>query len=503
MAVKKGESKISVERVARQIQSRFNPIRNLTPERLAVALDNFEAGYLRDAAMIWQKIFQRDDQLQAVGPKRYRAVSRLPWEVLTIDESPEAELHKEALEFFYNNLTATSALDRNQPGGFATLVKQMMTAVAYRYSVHEILWQATKDPATGRDAYTAKFVHVPLQFFENTTGELRFLPEDTALAGESLEKDGWMVTGGDGLMEACSVAYMFKRLPMGDWLTYTEKFGLPWVHGKTNAALDSPEWKAFATALANLGNDCQILTNNEAAIEMHNAGTAGALPHPPLIERMDRAMAILWRGGDLSTMSQAGDSSGSNQQGEERTNIEADDAANISEVLNTQIERQIGRMLFGTEHLLAYVKIAPPERVDTAREMAVWKGANELGVPLAVKDFRERFGLPAPDKADELLRVASAALAPNDPYASAANAATAMVNRATQIRDLMDADREAMQPIIKRLEDLDPNDEAAVRALRDDLPDLLGSARGEAFTTALETVLAEALVAGVKGGSGK
>jgi hypothetical protein len=37
-------------------QIRFNPLRTLTPERLASALDSWQAGWLREAALIFETI---------------------------------------------------------------------------------------------------------------------------------------------------------------------------------------------------------------------------------------------------------------------------------------------------------------------------------------------------------------------------------------------------------------------------------------------------------------
>lgn len=162
---------MSAERVRMAIQS-GSLVRGLTPDRLNHALDHFAYGYLRDAALLWQKIKERDDTILAVAEKRELEASLLNWDILPLDDSPEAAKHKEALEEFYNNLTATHALDQNQRGGVAMLIKQMMHAVGHKYAVHEIVWQPD---AAG---LTAEFRFVPLQFFENTEGRLRFLPTE-------------------------------------------------------------------------------------------------------------------------------------------------------------------------------------------------------------------------------------------------------------------------------------------------------------------------------------
>lgn len=223
-------SKVSAERVKRVVQNRFNPIRNLTPEYLGRALDSFERGELKVAAQLWDTIERRDDKLKCVIPKRKKAVGRYGWNVVMDEEGPRAEKHKEVLEYFFRNSVATDAVRGNFCRGWSGLVRQMLDALGKGYAAHEIIWDASGG------GLSAEFKFVPLWFFENRTGKLRFLPEENSRDGVDLEDGEWMVTVEDGLMEASSIAYMFKTLPLKDWLIFCEKFGIPPVIGKTNAA---------------------------------------------------------------------------------------------------------------------------------------------------------------------------------------------------------------------------------------------------------------------------
>ncbi|MDR1281019.1 MAG: DUF935 domain-containing protein [Opitutaceae bacterium] len=323
---------MDAERVRQARLSQVNPIRYLTPERLAACIDQFDAGHLRNAALAWQKIRDRDDMIKTVAEKRELAIALLDWEILPVEDSPEAEDHKQALEDFYNNLVATDALDRNRRGGLSTLIHQMMHSAGHKYAVHEIIWR----PDT--DALTAEFRFVPLQFFENTAGSIRFLPTDFAAFGEELEEAGWMVTTGAGLMEASSIAWLFKRRPLQVWLTFCDKFGMPGLHGKTPASKGSDEWNAFREALAHYAEDWSLLTSTGTEIAPIQVNASGVAPHSSLVDRMDRAIARLWRGADLGTMSQQGDATGSNPQTTETDILVAADAMTISETLQHYVD---------------------------------------------------------------------------------------------------------------------------------------------------------------------
>lgn len=360
---------VGPERVAVQMRSRFNPIRGLTPDLLSSQLDAFRAGYLRAFAMTAEAIEERDDIIKSVAPKRRKAVARCDWQVIAMDDSQEAKRHQKALNYFYNNLTCSNAMDLNEQGGFKLLVRQMMDAVGKKYAAHEIVWR----PEPGQ--ITAEFRFVPLWFFENTTGKLRFLESDTALTGRDLEPGGWMVTVGDGIMVSCAIAYIFKHLPLKDWLLYSERFGMPGIKGKTEAARGSDEWNQMVEAVGNFAADFACVMSASDNIEALDLKGTGEPPYRALVERMDRAMATLWRGADLSTISK-GDGNGASLQGEESSLIEQDDAEMISETLNTQVDPVVIRALYGEGvQPKAYIRLLTESAGDVSRfKREVWLG---------------------------------------------------------------------------------------------------------------------------------
>lgn len=488
---------LGAERVKLHLQGRFNPIRGLTPETLSSYLDAFDIGYLSRAALLWQKIRDRDDTVKAVVEKRELSVSLLNWEILAEDDSPEALQHKEALEDFYNGLTATHALDRNTRGGVSLLIRQMMHAQGHKWAVHEIVWQ----PAAPK--FTAEFRFVPLQFFENRTGGLRFLPSDFALDGIELEETGWMVTAGAGLMEATSIAYLFKQLPLKDWLIFCEKAGIPALHGKTDAQKGSPEWESFRDALANFGVDWALVTSLQAQVTPVDLKTSGQLPQPLLVDRMDRAIARLWRGADLGTMSQAGDATGSNPQGSETDILEAADAMLVSETLQHYVDRAVIRYRFGVEPL-AYFQLQPKVKVDRDVELRIDEALVRWGAPRAKRELLARYGRPEPEAGDEL---ASAPVAPAMPVPfgnEAGVAGRAALFSTNTARRLAATRRAEAVPVMHRIDAIaalaDPEARhAAAEKLLAELPTLHRelAARAPEAATVIEEALGTAVLDGI------
>ncbi len=391
-----------IQLVANSRRQFTNPISSITPEKLARQLAEFRAGTLRDFALTADAIEERDDTLAGVIPKAKAAVARHGFEVCVLERLPDgmealAEKQKEALEHFYNNLRATSALEPDELGGFSLLVRQMMDAKAKRYACHHIIWKPDS-----RGYYTATMIHVPLWFFENRTGPLRFIRSAYGYDGEPLDTGAWLVSVGDGVMRACAAAWLFKRLPLHSWVSYSEKHGFPLVLGKTSAAKDSPEWQAMVDAVESISEDWSGVISQEAAIELIEAKGAGALPYPPLVERMDRALVRLWRGGDLGTMSKDGQAVGSQPQDSETTMVDLDAATWISETLQLKLDRLILDNVFGEDSpALAYVKVKTAPKKETDLDLKVDAFLLSAGHPLSKKQAAERYNRPLPADDDQ------------------------------------------------------------------------------------------------------
>lgn len=420
----KTEPTLSAEGVRLSILQRFNPIRGLTPQSLSLQLDNFNLGYLAYCALTWDAIERRDDVLKGVASKRKKDVARLEREVLTIEESPEAAAHAEALTDFYDHLECVNALDESERGGFPLLVRQMMDAVGKKYAVHEVVWK----PGDEGQPLTAELRFTPLWFFENRTGRLQFITTLGQATGEPLEPGGWMITTGDGLMEPCSVAYMYKHLPLRDWLAYSDKFGTPGILGRTNAAQGSDAGLAMRSAVSSFGQNWSgVLYGDDGQIEnpisLITPETATTLPFPGLIERMDRTMAALWRGADLSTMSGSQESNvGASVQGDESDILLADDAAMISETLHYYLDRWVIWQRFGTDRPLARVKLSVPDREDTELDLKVDDWLLKAGAPLGTRERMEHYGRAQIQKGDQPLALPAA---PTEPDPNGGNAETA------------------------------------------------------------------------------
>lgn len=206
-------------------------------------------------------------------------------------------------------------------------------------------------------------------------------------------------------MIATAIAYMFKTLPLRDWITYCERNGMPAFIGTTDSPAESAQWKAIVEAVRNLASDYAAVKNSSEKIEVLDLkGSQAALPYEPLVKRMDAKIAAMWRGGDLSTMSSGtrAQGRGSNRQEDEAEILLDDDVALIDETINSYVVKYACEYLFGAAPLVRYATIVPPKEA-TAQDITIDQFLVGAGAQLSVEDAMKRYGRVAAQQGETLL----------------------------------------------------------------------------------------------------
>jgi hypothetical protein len=304
-----------------------------------------------------------------------------------------AKLHQDILTKFWATVKVQDAFARNAAGGIRLLKKNMAEALSRVWQAHEIVWRPQPD-----GTIQATFLKVPLWYFENRIGELRYLPDDSAIYGEPLAPDEWLVCQGDGVGIAAMVAGLAKRLSLQDWLLYSERCGMPGVHATTTAVKSDPAWAALVGSVGSFVREWSIVTSKDVEIKPISLAATGTLPYPELVRRMDGAIAALYRGADLSTLS--ADQKGASLQGEETDILDADTCEMISEALQQQVEPFVIRWTCGDERPLAYIQIQPAGRPNIDQDIKVDQHLLASGIQLSQRDMLQRYGRTAYDPDD-------------------------------------------------------------------------------------------------------
>jgi hypothetical protein len=414
---------------------RFNPLRILTPENLSIAHDQFDIGILRQAVLYWDAMCRRDDTLSYVKPALENSISGKPWGIFTKPgaDPVEAARHKAAVQYFLDNVTATDAFDRNERGGRWKLLKQMSEAHAYKYVVHHFVWEPKGEmievpPVKIGDgssemgdrevtpapvpALTATLEKVPLQYFENVSGTLRFLPfGGFGMEGQPLDWDNeWMVTTGDGVMFAGAACYVFKRLTFQDWTIFNEKYSQLKPIGKTNAAQGTPAYEEMERLIREFNSDMGIVIGewpggSESPIDLLGPqGTVNIELFERFLDRQDRKLTVMFRGSDLRNMSRDKDVTGVSAQTDETEGLELSHCMNIADAGNVGFVRKVIRYCFGPDvEPLVYFGL-PDMDEDNAAELRDSAGfLADRGAMVDLVDAAARLGVTLTEDPEKAL----------------------------------------------------------------------------------------------------
>jgi hypothetical protein len=274
---------------------------------------------------------------------------------------------------------------------------------------------------------SAEVEYVPLWYFENTSGTLRFLPfGGFGITGEEMNFDGeWMVTVGRGVMFAACICYIFKRLTFQDWTIYNERYAQNKVVGMTTASEESPQGQAMADVVAKFNSDMGLMfyecgaTDTPPISLLGPEGTTSVEIFEKFLQRQDSKITVMYRGSDLSMMSRGGKGekpTGASLQGDETDRMETACCRMVQGSLNYYVDRQVIKYCFGEGvEPLAYFGL-PDMDVEDSEEIRESAGfLADRGVRVNAASIADRLGIElAGDEEDALEAVGEA---PGDPEA--------------------------------------------------------------------------------------
>ncbi len=469
---------ISLVRIRDEIRVRYNPLNNLTPQKITSAMDDFRAGHLSRAAKIYDAIRRRDGIVQACVQKRKRATSRLGWTIVEMGDDEGSSAEQSAfLEDFYNNIRVSSAADANKHGSMSMLIENILSALENQFAVSEIIWDTSDAPNL-----SAEVRSVPLWFFENTQGILRFKRSSFDTEGVKMEKNGWLVSVNDSpLMEATAVCYIIKRFAMGDWAVFSERFGSATPVLTSTATRGSKQWEDAVDAVSRLANGMGIVIGQNELFDLKQANGTGA-PFKELVEEMNRMIALIWRGSDLSTLS-AANNTGASLQADEAEILEEADCSLVEETLDYYLTLPALQWRFGAGvKPAAYLQLTRKNRSDKIKQLEVYKRATELGCPPAKRDVYEAMEIREPEDGEEKAEI-SAQGAGLDAFANS------MPDFEKSLRELAEAKGRDIQPLLEELDRIGKITDAAeyadaVEALLKNINNFCADGKNEAETMA-------------------
>ena len=202
------------------------------------------------------------------GPIRRRkaAVKALEWRV----ERGKASARATRL---CSDVLATYDMD--------TLLNEITDAVLFGYQPLELMW----GPFNGAMAPLQVIGKPQEWFFFDNAAQLRFRSRQQPLQGEELEPRKFLLARQEASyanpygfpdLSMCFWADTFMRGGLKFWVTFTEKYGTPWLVGKQPRGTPGPEVNALLGKLEAMIQDAVAAIPDDSSIDILEAGDKGA-----------------------------------------------------------------------------------------------------------------------------------------------------------------------------------------------------------------------------------
>ena len=202
------------------------------------------------------------------GPIRRRkaAVKALEWRV----ERGKASARVTRLA---NDVLATYDMD--------TLINEITNAVLFGYQPLELVW----GPFNGAAAPLQVIGKPQEWFFFDNAAQLRFRSRQQPLQGEELEPRKFLLARqeasydnpyGFADLSRCFWADTFMRGGLKFWVTFTEKYGTPWLVGKQPRGTPGSEVNSLLDKLEAMVQDAVAAIPDDSSIDILESGDKGA-----------------------------------------------------------------------------------------------------------------------------------------------------------------------------------------------------------------------------------
>jgi phage gp29-like protein len=365
----------------------------LTPRQIKRMLLAAESGDPAAQAELFERMEEKDGELDAHLRTRKAGVLRLAWELEPADASEQAaraaELCRSALEAL--------------PGLHQALF-DLLDAVPKGYSVLEVDWRT--EPGRWRPA---RLTWRPQRWFvpDEDGGALRMRAEGGELVDVNplnflvhrvQARSGFCAR--TGLLRSCVRAFVVRHFAWKDWLAFAEVYGMPprvgWL--REDAAWDSDEARELWQAVRGMGMDAAAVVREGNRIEvLDSAPDADGSLFEKIIERAGRELTLAVLG---QTLTSGGEGGGSRALGQVHEHVRWDlvqsDAEALGRTLTEQLLEPVVRLNLGPGYPAPRWRFATDRPEDLGRLATTVKTLSEAGLPIPADWAYRRFGIPRP-----------------------------------------------------------------------------------------------------------
>lgn len=378
-------------------------IDTLTPRRIKRMLLAAESGDLAAQAELFERMEEKDGELDAHLRTRKAGVGRLRSEVQPAPHlrgSPRAqeaaELCRELVAGIPNLPEAIFDLLDAIPKGFSVLEIDWQTG-ARRWSPHRLTWRPQRWFKAADDGQTL--------LLRDDDGRGIELNPLNFIIHRVRARSGFCAR--TGLLRSCVRAFVVRHFAWKDWMAFAEVYGMPprigWL--REEVPWDSEEARELWRAVQALGMDAAAVVREGNRIEVLDSRSAGeGAVFERILDRAGRELTLAILGQLLTS---GGEEGGSYALGQVHNQVRWDlieaDALALAGTLTEQLLRPIVLLNLGGDHPVPrwHFDVEKPE--DLSQLATTVKTLTEAGLPIPLEWAYAKFGIPEPAEGQAVL----------------------------------------------------------------------------------------------------
>ncbi len=208
------------------------------------------------------KDYLLDAHIASCVQSRKSGVLSMEWEI----ESGDTQTEQGAfIEQVFNNLDIYG------------IMNEMLDAVLFGYKPMEIIW----DVDSNNRLVISDIKGKPQWWFRYINNSFKFITHNNSISGIALPPYKFVILQnqptylnpyGDAILARCHFPLLFKKAGMELWGQFTEKYGMPFLHGVVEGGKDD-ELDAMSSMLYQLQQDGAVATSERATINSINTNT--------------------------------------------------------------------------------------------------------------------------------------------------------------------------------------------------------------------------------------
>jgi len=377
----------------------------LTPQRLTALLREADTGNVSRQAELFELMEEKDAHLLGEGEKRRNAILNIEFKVLPATEDSRDVKVAEFVQEYFDNMSDWDD----------TLIS-LQDSVGKGFSALEITWDTSSGQAMPSGL---EFIEQKRFLFTDERGYLRKYPKlmsDAHMMGEEIPS--WQVLfhryGGkaghaakSGLYRVCAWMFLFRNYSLKDWMAFLEVFGMPLRLGKYEAGASTEDKDALIAAIQSLGSDAAGIISKNTEIEFVESvkkGTTGDNPYDAMLKFCAKEISKALLGQTLTAdVGEVGSYAATQVHNEVRIDLAKADTRAIASTVRYQLIRPLVGFNYGWDTPVPGYKAIWNEKEDLKVLSEVYKNVISFGQPVSAEHVSERFGIPLPEKDQEIL----------------------------------------------------------------------------------------------------